>query len=55
MVIEKTKEYLVSAVGGRPLASFQTALDRDEIHERRARRKVPTRLFKIETTREELR
>lgn len=50
----KTVDYVVTAVSGRALASFETAGAAQSFRDDRRKRRVPTRLFKVETTREEL-
>lgn len=50
----KSTDYLVTAVSGRPLANFETVAAAQGFRDDRTKRRVPTRLFKVETTREEL-
>ena len=50
----KTTDYLVTARSGRPLANFETFDAAKGFRDDRAKLRVPTRLFKVETVREEL-
>lgn len=53
-MLERSTGYLVTAKSGRPLNSFDSPDAAQAFRTDRARRKVPTRLFLITTTREEL-
>lgn len=52
--MSKSIEYIVTARGGRALASFETVEAAENFRDQRHAMRVPTRLFKVETTREEI-
>lgn len=53
-MLDRSTGYLVTAKSGRPLSSFETQEAAQAFRIERARRKIPTRLFRTTTIRKEL-